>query len=99
MDEWGNTTTEFEIIYTKPVEMKANISPARGDSTTRQFGETLDYDKVIVFSGKNPISETSILWIDTPADGETPHDYIVMKVAKSLNSTSLAVKKVTVSNA
>ena len=58
-----------------------------------------------------PIDEYSILWIDTMpelnADGslavdsegkvKTPHDYIVKKVAKSLNSVSYAVSKVSVS--
>lgn len=100
-DEYGNSTTEFEAIYSDPEHTTANISPARGESSTRQFGETLDYDKVIVFAGKSPVTETSILWIDNLVTGEipqdAPHDYVVMKVAESLNSTSLAVRKVTVS--
>ena len=58
-----------------------------------------------------PIDEYTILWIDTvPQVGEdgalitneegevlTPHDYIVKKVARSLNSVSVAISKVTVS--
>lgn len=107
-DEYGNPiqTGESETIHTDPVRMMANVSPARGESNARMFGESEDYDKVIVFAGTSPVSETSILWIDNLVDKEipqvdgvnVPHNYIVQKVAESLNSTSLAVKKVIVSN-
>ena len=57
-----------------------------------------------------PIDEYSILWIDRVPqldengalalndEGEviTPHDYIVKKVARSLNSVSIAISKVNV---
>lgn len=102
-DEYGNKTGEYDIIYDNPVEIKANVSAARGEATTRQFGEDENYDRVIVLDDpKFPISVTSILWIDTlpeiAEDGstETPHDYIVKQVATSLNSVSIAVSKVNV---
>lgn len=58
-----------------------------------------------------PIDEYTVLWVDTVPtvdedgvlavneNGEilTPHDYIVKKVAKSLNSVSIAISKVNVS--
>lgn len=102
-DEYGNKTGEYDIIYDNPVEIKANVSAARGEATTRQFGEDESYDRVIVLDDpKIPITATSILWIDTlpeiAEDGstETPHDYIVKQVATSLNSVSIAVSKVNV---
>ncbi len=102
-DEYGNKTGEYDIIYDNPVEIKANVSAARGEATTRQFGEDESYDRVIVLDDpKFPITATSILWIDTlpeiAEDGstETPHDYIVKQVAASLNSVSIAVSKVNV---
>ena len=86
-----------------PKEVRANVSAARGEATTRQFGEDEGYDRIIVLDDpKFPISATSILWIDTlpeiAQDGstETPHDYIVKRVATSLNSVSIAVSKVNV---
>ena len=105
LDDDNYETGEYGIAYTTPVLMFANVSPARGESNTRQFGELVDYDKVIVFDGRSPVTETSLFWIDNLADGEipdiggeqAPHDYIVKKVAESLNSTSIAVSKVTVS--
>ena len=102
-DEYGNLTGEYDISYDNPIAIMANVSAARGEATTRQFGDDEGYDRVIVLDDpKFPIGVTSILWIDTPPeiaeDGttKTPHDYIVKQVASSLNSVSIAVSKVDV---
>ena len=102
-DEYGNLTGEYKLTYENPVAIMANVSAARGESTTRQFGEDVSYDRIIVLEDPTcPIAETSVLWIDTQPeigeDGttETPHDYIVKQVATSLNSVSIAVSKVNV---
>ena len=70
---------------------------------SRQFGDSESYDKVIVLDNVNiQINEHSILWVDTlpiiKEDGttDTSHDYIVKKVARSLNSVSIAISKVDV---
>ena len=95
-DEYGNSTGEYEVLYSEPILLKINVSAARGEYSTRQFGEMENYDKILVTDDINlPISETSILWIDS-LDTTKPHDYIVKKVAKSLNSVSYAVSKVNV---
>jgi hypothetical protein len=97
LDEYGNETGEYEILYSSPIVLRINVSAARGESSTRPFGDIEKYDKVLMTDDLNvPISETSILWIDS-LDTEKPHDYIVKKVAKSLNSVSIAVSKVNVS--
>lgn len=103
IDEYGNKTGEYEIIYSNPVKCKGNISPAQGEIQSRQFGDSESYDKVIVLSNVNvPINEHSILWVDSlptiKEDGttDTPYDYTVKKVARSLNSVSFAIQKVDV---
>lgn len=105
-DEWGNVlqTGEWEAIYGNPVASKGNISAAKGNTQIKMFGKDLQYDKVIVPADQNiAIDEFSILWIDTlpqvNEDGktQTPHDYVVTRVARSLNSVGIAVKKVNVS--
>ena len=103
IDEYGNTTGEYDVIYGKPLLCKGSISAEQGEIQLRQFGDSLTYDKVIVLCDVDcPIDEYSILWIDTlPTindDGvtNTPHDYIVKKVAKSLNVVSVAISKVDV---
>ena len=111
-DEYGNKTGEYTVKYGNPVEYFANISAAMGETQTRQFGESVSYDRVIVMDNEAPpIDEYSVLWVDTVPqlneDGSlavdeegnvlTPHDYIVKKVAKSLNNVSIAISKVNVS--
>ena len=103
-DEWGNTldTGESTVGYGEPVEMKANVSHATGASVTEQFGNLDNYDKVIVTTWMDcPIDESSVLYIDTvptKTNGEwSKHDFIVRRVAKSLNGISIAVRKVDVS--
>lgn len=102
-DDYGNKTGEYEVIYGKPVEFSANVSAAQGEIQTRQFGDSDTYDKVIVLDNAGtPIDEYSVLWVDTlpeiKEDGttDTPYDYIVKKVARSLNAVSIAISKVNV---
>lgn len=112
LDEYGNDTGQYEVVYGNPVAIKANISAAKGETSVRQFGEDVTYDKVIVLDRPFPsIDEHSVLWIDScpqlSDDGAlarnekgeiiTPWDYIVEKVAATLNSVSIAVRKVSVS--
>lgn len=110
-DEYGNKTGEYEVVYSNPTKCKGNISAAQGEVQSRQFGDSESYDKVIVLDDVDiPLDEYSILWVDTSPlidmtgalvlseDGEvvTPHDYIVKKVARSLNGVSIAISKVQV---
>jgi hypothetical protein len=100
-DEYGNVTGEYDIKRGNPIKGYANISAAKGETETRQFGESETYDKVLVMDN-TPIDEYTVLWVDTMPEFDedggviTPHDYIVKKVAKSLNSVSVAISKVNV---
>jgi hypothetical protein len=97
-DEYGNQIGT-SASYGNPVQTSGNISPAKGDVVTRQFGDDDRYDKVIVTGDRDtPIDEYAVLWIDVEpeldangalkvnADGEivTPWDYIVRKVGRGL---------------
>lgn len=112
MNAQGRPSGQHKVIHGNPIKEYANISAAKGETQTRQFGENESYDKVIVMDNATPpIDEYSILWVDTVPqlneDGSlavnekgkviTPHDYVVKKVAKSLNNVSIAISKVTVS--
>ena len=103
IDEYGNATGEYAISYTNPIKFNGNVSAAQGEIESRQFGENERYDKVIVLDDRNAnIDEHSILWVDTlpiiNEDGSTntPHDYVVKKVGRSLNGVSIAIHKVNV---
>ena len=94
----GNQVSTY-ADYANPVQIMANVSPAKGNVMAREFGDDDLYDKVIaVEEPDTPINEYAVLWIDTVpeldatgalkvnANGEivTPWDYIVRKVARSL---------------
>ncbi len=101
LDEYGNVLG-IKNVYGKPVKTRANVSPATGMSYTEQFGASLQYDKVIVLDDVDtPIDESSVLCVDSPpsynAAGDLIFDYIVKRVARSLNSVSIAISKVVVS--
>lgn len=98
-DADGNLTGERFPIYGEPVTAYANISHASGYSETEQFGNNLQYDRVIVTDDLDiGIDENSVVFIDKPvtynADGAPEYNYIVKRVAKSLNSVSIAISEV-----
>lgn len=103
VNEDGYKTGEKKLIYDKPKKLEANISVAQGEVVLQFFGGNESYDKIIVSENVGiPINEYSILWIDSVPvfkDGVniTPNDYVVKRIARSLNSVSIAVNKVTVS--
>ena len=102
-DEYGNKTGEQNITYSAPVSVMANISPARGSADLDAFGINADYTKTIVTDDLTlPVDKSTILWIGVEPDkdgeaGTVKHNYVVVQVAKSLNSMTIAVKEVSVS--
>lgn len=111
-DEYGNITGEKEVLYSNPTELYANVSAVKkGDAQAWQFGDNLNYDRTIALDTDcPPIDEYSVLWVDsvpqlnndgslaTDEEGNviTPRDCVVKRVARSLNTVVLAIKKVNV---
>lgn len=96
--EDGYETGEETISYSEPVKVRANVSPPSGRVFVDKFGNAIDYDKVIVSDEvKLPVTESSVLFIDvTPeqdAYGNWNYDYVVKKIARSLNSVTIAVSR------
>lgn len=96
-DASGNYTGEYAPSYGTPVEIRVNVSAAKGTADVEQFGIDTPYSKTIVTDDMAcPIAEDTVLWIGkTPTDGE--HNYVVVCVAKSINSITYAVREVDVS--
>lgn len=94
-DEWGNLTGSPALKYGDPVEYHINVSAARGTADVEQFGINTIYSKTLVTNDLTcPITETTRLWIDR--EPTEPHNYVVISVAKSLNSITYAIKEVSV---
>lgn len=91
-----NYTSEVDVEYETPVLMEANISPATGNAQSEVFGSLTGYDRVIVTDDMTcPIDEQTVLFVDKVPEAQNPvYDYVVKRVAKSLNSISIAITKV-----
>ena len=100
LDDYGNETGEQEIIYGEPVKLTCSVSTAAGTAQIQAFGNLDSYDKVLIIEDKDcPIDENAVLFIDKEPDyeeGKPAYDYIVKRVAPSLNFLFCAVSKVKV---
>lgn len=101
VDADGNFTGEYTSGYSEAVAAKGNISAASGSADMEQFGTDIAYDKVIVLEGTNwAIDEHTVLFVDAEPSYEDElhtlpkYNYTVTRVAKSLNHTTLAIKRV-----
>lgn len=95
-DENGNESSEYEVLYKHPRLAKGNISSSKGTSSVELFGTDLAYDRVLVMDKDLGIDENTVLFVEhEPAfDGNSPlFDYIVVRVSKSLNSVSYAIRQ------
>ena len=101
----GSLYTELTYVYGKPTQASAVITAANGEAETQLFGADERYDKVITLNpGEDYLEIGSVLWVDVipviEQDGstDTPYDYVVTKVGKSLTGfVVVAIRKVEVS--
>jgi len=100
IDGEGYNTAEYVTTYSPWKPCRANISPAKGESVAELFGNDVQYDRVIVLDNPNfEMDENTVLAIDIEpnerAETDLPiYDYIVTRVARSINFVSYAVAKV-----
>ena len=97
----GYKTGEKRAVYSKAIAGYENISPASGEAITAMFGNYQDYTNIILTYDPNfPMDENSILWIDKDPEidangyATAPHNYVVRRVSKSLNTKVFAIQKV-----
>lgn len=96
-DADGYVTGERPAEYSEPVAVRMNVSAARGSAELDQFGAGTDYTHTLVSCDMDcPINENSILWIGRTPENGTPHNFVVSRVAKSLNSVTYALREVSV---
>ncbi len=98
VDEDGNYTGDYELSYSTPESLDANVVSKNSSIAREYFGEQLDYNKVILTESDCPIQEDSIIWIGTESpieDSTIKHNYHVKSIGESLNYKAIAVKKVT----
>lgn len=97
-------TLDKQRVYGNPVDLMVNVAPPNSGSTsftssgyvnTRAFGETVDYDNIILMTNKQAdmagINEWSKITM------ENPHrDFEIKRVARDQTLTSIAAKRIIV---
>ena len=100
VNENGFETGDHKVTYYNPIPAKGNISAGRSTLYRNPFGIYGQYDRTIIPDRELDIDESCVLWVDVDpvlnADGstDTPSNYMVAGIAKSLNVTQIAIKKV-----
>lgn len=92
LDPDGFETGEYALVYSTQYTGHASISAATGEVIERAFGASVEYDRVLCASTDFGMDENSLLWIDD-LEAES-HDYIVKRIARSLNNVRFALAKV-----
>lgn len=83
--------------YGEPFKARFSLSPNTGEADMQPFGRDVDYDRNMITHDMDcEIDEYSHLWIDKDPNLES-YNYIVKKVARSLNCIKFAIKEVNTS--
>lgn len=91
-DSDGFYTGEHDEVYSVLKSVMGYVTPSKGEATEQMFGKELDYDKILYVDKSCDIDEFSLLWVN--AESTEPNDYVVKKIAESLNHKAIAIKKV-----
>ena len=93
-DTDGNYTGDYVETYADPVELKVNISPAKGRSSIEMFGDEEDYTRTMVTDDMScPIVESTLLWVSVNPATHNPN-YRVTRVARSLHHITYAIEEI-----
>lgn len=92
----GEYTGEYEVHYTTPVKTLMNVSGGKGQANVTLFGLSDNFSRTIVTDDlTTPFSTDTVFWIDKNPDTD-PHDYRVVRVARTINQVVLALAEVEV---
>ena len=94
VDGDGLYTGEQDRAFTPRAEGYASFSPATGDVSEYGFGANVEYDRVLCAETDFGMTEQSMLWVDD-LEAEAP-DYVVTRIARSLNHVRIALARVNV---
>ena len=90
IDDDGYATGDHTPIFGEATPLEISVSANKGEYSEQMFGDMTDYDRTMCISDpKCPINENSRITID----GEL---YTVKGVARSLNATQYAIKRIEV---
>ncbi len=92
IDENGYHTADYSPVFGEEQQLFLSVSANKGDYSEQMFGDVLDYDRTMLISDPDcPIDENTRVTIDEQT-------YVVKAVARSLNVSQYAIKRVEVSD-
>ena len=92
IDENGYHTADYSPVFGEEQQLFLSVSANKGDYSEQMFGDVLDYDSTMLISDPDcPIDENTRVTIDEQT-------YVVKAVARSLNVSQYAIKRVEVSD-
>lgn len=97
LDNSGNRTGEFKLVYTDPISCTGNISEGDIRNYIEIFGTGLTGGKIIVIDTKDfNMNDQTRFWIDVDTDSD--YDFILYGFEKGTYSTTLILKTVITSH-
>ena len=91
-------TGRFQPVYSDPVEFKVNVSATQGHAYVRPFGLWGDFSAIMVTDDMDtPFDTNTVFWVGKDPKSD-PYNFIVVRVSKSLNSTTIALKEVSIAH-
>ena len=86
-------TGEYRKTYEEPQLVMSNVAPATGNASVEPFGVETEYSHIMVVENDCPITEESIVWVGSDPTTATENFYRVVRIAKSLNHTRIALRE------
>lgn len=97
VDSNGNKTGEMTKTYGTINSYYINVKEVSGEITNKPYGRDSDYNTQLFTCDMScPIDMNSRLWIGISSSESS--NYVVTKIAKSLNSIVYSVKEVNIDN-
>ncbi len=92
IDENGYHTADYSPVFGEEQQLFLSVSANKGDYSEQMFGDVLDYDRTMLISDPDcQIDENTRVTIDEQT-------YVVKAVARALNVSQYAIKRVEVSD-
>ena len=101
VDEDGNYTGEYEVLYSTPVKTRMNVSGGRGQAQLEVFGIDNPFTMVAVTDDLTTNFTTDTVFWFGVTPGETaedvPYNFRCTGISKTINGCTIALAEVTVS--
>lgn len=99
LDENGFETGEYRVLEVEAKPVRGHVAKGSGEAVTKIFGSVGEYDVPILLPSAIErkgleFVEGDSLWLNIPYTPQTPPNYVIKRVTKSINHTWILCTKV-----